>query len=109
MAASSEARSWRFASNSAGTSGGIVFDTSTTLQAQRVNHYSTLDLRVGYSSERRVSFAPFLKGWRIAAGINNVFDRMPPLSPQAFSDNNADVSTYSPIGRLIYATAALKF
>jgi iron complex outermembrane receptor protein len=34
---------------------------------------------------------------------------MPPLSPQAFTDNNADVASYSPIGRLIYASAGIKF
>jgi iron complex outermembrane receptor protein len=34
---------------------------------------------------------------------------MPPLAPQAYTDNNADVSTYSPIGRLVYLTASVKF
>jgi iron complex outermembrane receptor protein len=34
---------------------------------------------------------------------------MPPLAPRAFLDNNADVSTFSPIGRLIYATLSVSF
>jgi iron complex outermembrane receptor protein len=44
-----------------------------------------------------------------AVGINNIADRMPPLAPRAFLDNNADVSTFSPIGRLIYATLSMTF
>jgi iron complex outermembrane receptor protein len=32
---------------------------------------------------------------------------MPPLAPRAFLDNNADVATFSPIGRLIYLTVAV--
>jgi iron complex outermembrane receptor protein len=34
---------------------------------------------------------------------------MPPLAPRAFVDNNADVSTYSPLGRLTYASVELQF
>jgi hypothetical protein len=35
--------------------------------------------------------------------------RMPPLAPHAFLDNSADVSTFSPIGRAVYGTLAVKF
>jgi iron complex outermembrane receptor protein len=49
------------------------------------------------------------KSWTIAAGINNIANKMPPLAVQAFTDNNADTGTYSPIGRLVYVTASLKF
>jgi iron complex outermembrane receptor protein len=44
-----------------------------------------------------------------ALGINNFANRMPPLAPRSFLDNNADVSTFSPIGRLIYVTASVAF
>ena len=44
-----------------------------------------------------------------AIGVNNVANRMPPLAPRAFLDNNADVATFSPIGRLIYGTLAFTF
>jgi iron complex outermembrane receptor protein len=50
-----------------------------------------------------------VKGWDLAVGVNNLANRMPPRSPQAFTDNNADVATYSPLGRLFYATFAAKF
>ena len=46
---------------------------------------------------------------RILVGVNNMFDRMPPRAAQAFTDNNADVATYSPLGRLWYVTASVKF
>ena len=58
----------------------------------------------------------------MTAGINNVFDAMPPISsnisPAAGAatgatawrtENNTDVSTYGAIGRLIYVSAAFKF
>jgi iron complex outermembrane receptor protein len=45
----------------------------------------------------------------VAVGVNNLTDRMPPLAPRAFLDNNADVSTFSPIGRLVYGTLAYTF
>ena len=35
-------------------------------------------------------------------------DRDPP-APRAFTDNNADVATYSPLGRLTYASVELQF
>jgi len=70
-----------------------------------VASYATFDFRVAYdwhfqeSNDRRVLTT--------ALGINNVADRMPPLAPRAFLDNNADVATFSPIGRLIYLTVAV--
>ena len=45
----------------------------------------------------------------LAVGVNNLANRMPPLAPRAFLDNNADVSTFSPIGRLVYGTLAITF
>ncbi|PNB46078.1 hypothetical protein C1X73_35110, partial [Pseudomonas sp. FW305-130] len=45
----------------------------------------------------------------VAVGVNNIGDRMPPLAARAFLDNNADVSTFSPIGRLLYGTVSVTF
>jgi iron complex outermembrane recepter protein len=70
-----------------------------------VASYITFDLRVAYdwhfqeSNDRRVLTT--------ALGVNNIADRMPPLAPRAFLDNNADVATFSPLGRLIYLTVAV--
>jgi iron complex outermembrane receptor protein len=44
---------------------------------------------------------------KAAVGVNNLTNRMPPLAPRTFTDNNADVATYSPIGRLVYATVSV--
>ena len=43
----------------------------------------------------------------LALGVNNLSNRMPSLAPRAFVDNNADVATFSPIGRLVYATVSV--
>ena len=61
-----------------------------------VSSYSTWDLRLAYDfRDARI------KHLRVAVGANNLTDRMPPLAPRAFLDNNADVATFSPIGRLV--------
>lgn len=79
--------------------------TSTPLI--HVSSYSTLDIRVGYDFHAANS-GP-LKAVKFGVGVNNIGNRMPPLAPRAFLDNNADVATFSPLGRLIYATVGLDF
>jgi iron complex outermembrane receptor protein len=63
-----------------------------------VSRYSAFDLRAAYDWGKLT----------MAMGVNNVTNRMPPLAPRTFSDNNADIATYSPIGRLLYATVTVK-
>jgi iron complex outermembrane recepter protein len=87
--------------------GGIVFETSKTLKPLPVASYAAWDVRVAYTGS--LSLGRIGKTWTAALGVNNFTDRMPPASPQAFTDNNADVASYSPIGRLIYASAGIKF
>jgi len=72
-----------------------------------VESYYTFDTRLAH--DWYFDNLPLLHALTLAVGVNNIGDRMPPLSRQAFTDNNADVSTYSPIGRLVYGTATLKF
>ncbi|MGH8291404.1 MAG: hypothetical protein ACREV7_20820 [Steroidobacteraceae bacterium] len=47
----------------------------------------------------------------LAVGVNNIGNVMPPLAPRAFSNQNtnADIATYSPIGRLAYGEVAVSF
>jgi iron complex outermembrane recepter protein len=59
--------------------------------------YSSWDLRAAYTWQKM----------KAALGVNNLTNRMPPRAPRTFTDNNADVATYSPIGRLVYATVAV--
>ena len=72
-----------------------------------VASYYTFDARAAYD----FPVPNFHEGTKITAaiGVNNIADRMPPLAPRAFLDNNADVSTFTPIGRLIYATLSVAF
>lgn len=70
-----------------------------------VKAYTTFDLRVSYSGGQ----LDMLSKWKLSAGINNIFNRMPPLSPFAYTDNLADISTYSPLGRVGYIEASVKF
>ena len=76
------------------------------------------DLRASWSSGGGFG----ANGVTLTAGVNNLFNRMPPVStninPAAGaaagatawrSENNTDIGTYGPIGRLIYVSAGLKF
>ena len=81
--------------------GGIVYDTSKTLKAKQVPAYVTWDVR-GTVSGSLIAGRRYGKPWTLEFGVNNITNALPPLAAQAFPDNNADVSTYSPIGRLFY-------
>jgi hypothetical protein len=43
--------------------------------------------------------------------VNNIANKMPPLAPRAFANQytNADIATYSPIGRLVYGNVTVAF
>ena len=53
-------------------------------------------------------FGEYAKGWDFSVGVNNFMDAQPPVSHSAFTANNADVGTYSPIGRFVYVSASVK-
>jgi iron complex outermembrane receptor protein len=82
-----------------------VHDTggSGTLAPIPVSRYFTWDLRAAYDLH-----LTRVKDLNFAVGVNNLTNRMPPWDPRVFTDNNVDVSTYSPIGRLVYATASVE-
>jgi len=79
--------------------GGFTFANSH-VAALPVKSYDTWDARVAFRLNG--AMVPGVQDARIAVGVNNMFDRTPPAAPNAFPDNRADVSTYSPIGRLWY-------
>jgi len=74
-------------------------DPNVMNRPQHVSGYTSWDVRAAYA----------WRNLKTALGVNNLTNRMPPLAPRTFTDNNADVSTYSPIGRLYYATLAVSF
>ena len=96
-------------------SGGVTYETNAanlppTAFAGRVKSYTSFDLRLAFAPQ-----AGGLKGVSLAVGANDVFNRMPPISTNVFTpsavytDNTADVSTYSPLGRLIYVQGSIRF
>ncbi len=45
----------------------------------------------------------------LTLGVENVFDKEPPLSYVNGRDLNFDMSTYNPRGRFVYLKAAFRF
>lgn len=81
----------------------------TTSPGIPISSYSAWDLRGAYewdlggaADERKVT---------LALGVNNIGNTMPPLAPRAFANvhTNADIGTYSPIGRMVYGSAVISF
>ncbi|HVC02222.1 MAG TPA: TonB-dependent receptor plug domain-containing protein [Steroidobacteraceae bacterium] len=81
----------------AGTSPGIP-----------VSSYSVWDLRGAYDWRFGTNGGQKLS---LAVGVNNIANTMPPLAPRAFGNQhtNADIATYSPIGRLVYGDVTVSF
>ena len=98
-------------------SSGIFSDVwLATNPPTTVSYYTTWDLQASYTVSKVAanSLWSYLNGAKITLGVNNVFNRMPPSAPlsQSFTkgnNNGVDVATYSPIGRLFYVSASVKF
>lgn len=75
-----------------------------------VSSYSAWDLRAAYDFHLGHGAESNTK-LTLSVGVNNVGNKMPPLAPRAFSNQftNADIGTYSPIGRLVYGDVAVSF
>ena len=105
--------------------GGLSYDLNfqragqTTFFPGRVAAFSSWDLRLTYRASTESDAAP---GVTVTAGINNLFDELPPVSSNITAasgaaagatawraENNVDVSTYGGIGRLFYLSATLRF
>ncbi len=85
--------------------GGFTF-ANAGLPAIPVKAYSSFDARVAYKLPNDLWR---LKDTTLAIGVNNLGDAKPPRAANAFTDNRTDVSTYSPIGRLVYLTFDSRF
>ena len=97
--------------------GGVTFATNSTKNpptafAGSIAAYNVFDVRAAYTLK---DLPGHPSGLTLAVGMNNIFNRMPRISTNvntpsaAYTDLPADVSTYSPIGRLTYVQASLKF
>jgi iron complex outermembrane receptor protein len=81
-----------------------------------ISYYTAWDLQVGYTfgqNDLPGTIGSWLKGVKLTVGVNDLFNRMPPyagLSQAAANNyNNVDTATYSPIGRLLFVSASVKF
>ncbi len=70
------------------------------MKAKPVPAYVSWDIRGTLNGS--VIAGRYGKPWTVEFGVNTLTNALPPLATRAFPDNNADVSTYSPIGRLFY-------
>ena len=86
-----------------------------THPAVPVNYYTAWDLQVAYTFDQAAAgrLWGWLKGVKVAVGVNDLFNRMPPyagLSQAAGNNyNNVDTAEYSAIGRLYFVSASVKF
>ena len=82
------------------------FDDLGSAVPFRVANYHKFDLQVGHS------FAGYgnkwLKGLSATVGVNNVFNKFPPLIPSE-GNQSRDINAYDAIGRLFYVQAKYKF
>ena len=72
-----------------------------------VESWYAIDLQLAYQF-RDDRYPTWLKGLRLAVGVNNVTDNEPPLIASSFEDNT-DKSTYDIIGRFVYFEVSKKF
>ena len=81
----------------------------------KIDSYHAWDLQESYTftKESAGKIWGLLKGMKVTAGVNNVFNRTPPYAglsqAAANNNNNADVAQFSPIGRLLFVSANVKF
>jgi len=87
--------------------GGDTYAHSTTIKPTPVASYISWDLQLGYTLKRGPRSSRFLPNTKFTLGVNNIFDRMPPAAPQAFTDSGVDPSTYGLLGRLIFASVTM--
>ena len=115
---------WRTYSTMDWTKGGFEVEVGHTYIPSVADvgpggFYSTSPVHVGdYEQfDGTVGFEPAKAGvlsWlgkaRIRLGVNNVFNRMPPVAPNAFPATNADVGDYNgPVGRFFFVDADYRY
>lgn len=86
--------------------GGPVF-AGGTRAAVPIASYTAWDFQLAAQGD--AIFGEYAKGWDFTLGVNNFTDAQPPISTWAYgADSNADIGTYSPIGRFVYVSASVK-
>ena len=76
---------------------------------EHVGDYQQFDAIVG-SDFSKTGIAKWAGKPELRLGVNNVFNRMPPMASNAFPATNADVGDYNgPIGRLYFVDAKYRY
>jgi len=74
-----------------------------------VGSFTAFDGQVSYDL-KHLHLGYGLDGMKVTVGVNNAFNRLPPLAPNAFPDTNADVGTYDgAVGRMWYVSGKYSF
>lgn len=81
-------------------------DDLTNPTPYRVKKYHTFDVQIGHTFSD-MGFR-YLKGLQMQVGVNNVFNKFPPLIPSEGNQSH-DINSYDPIGRFVYVQAKYKF
>ena len=77
---------------------------------EHINYYPSWDIALSYKfSQSDPSFLSMFKGLTLKVGVNDLFNRQPSTDYDTFSQDNADISTYSPIARFVYVEGLYKF
>jgi len=92
---------------SSGTDIGTGGDDQFGLE--KVGTFTSYDLGFTYDFGH-LHMSKWLDGLKATIGVNNVFNRYPPLAPNAFPDTNADTGNYNgAVGRMFYVNAKYSF
>jgi iron complex outermembrane receptor protein len=82
---------------------------SAATPPEHVGDYQQFDLMAATDLGKATAIK-CLGGTELRFGVNNAFNRMPPVAPNAFPMTNADVGDYNgPIGRLYYVEARYRY
>jgi iron complex outermembrane receptor protein len=109
---------WRLRQSAAWTLRGLTATLGTTFipdlwdlsDGEHINYYWSWDASLGY---RFLGAEPGwwsrLRGLSVRMGCENLFNRQPSLDRGVFSQDNTDISTYDPRGRIVYTEATVKY
>ena len=74
-----------------------------------VGSYQQIDVSVAYDLTK-MNYPRWMGKLTLRVGVNNVFNKMPPLAPNAFPSTNVDIGTYNgAVGRLYFVDASYRF
>lgn len=71
-----------------------------------IEAYNSFDVGLGYTFG---SESAWLNGLSVRVGANNVLNEGMPMGGSTFTQSNADISTYNPVGRLMFIEARYRF